>query len=80
MKFSNFILQKCRAHPKYIISQHGGSWGVLNFKVTEKIIPHISDNFLSWGHVQKGNHTKHLLLRILKINIKKKILRGFITY
>ena len=35
-----------RNKSKYFISQHGGSWGFLEFKLFEKIVAKMSNNFL----------------------------------
>ena len=46
-----------RNKSKYFISQHGGSWGFLEFKLFEKIVAKMSNNFLSWGHIENDNYT-----------------------
>lgn len=61
---------------KYIISQHGGSLGILDFKINENLFPNISDKFLSWGHKNKFDNTTPLFFTkktSYKFSRKKKL-------
>ena len=65
---------------KYIISQHGGSLGILEFKINENLFPNISDKFLSWGHKNKFDNTTPLFFTKKTSNkfSKKKKLDGIL--